>query len=51
MQRTDVQKRIAALVRESKNLNISIRQLKEKLSLRHNNLPPQQAGSDDFESR
>ncbi|PNF21769.1 hypothetical protein B7P43_G08446 [Cryptotermes secundus] len=50
MQRTDIQKRIAALVRESKNLNTSIRQLKEKLSVRHN-LPLQQAGSDDFDSR
>jgi hypothetical protein len=51
MQRTDVQKRIAALVREGKNLNISIRQLKEKRARMHNNLPLQQAGSDDFESR
>jgi regulator of replication initiation timing len=51
MQRTDVQKRIDALVREKKNLNISIKHLKEKLAIRHNNLQLSQAGSEDFESR
>jgi hypothetical protein len=50
MQRTDIQKRIDALVRESKNLNISIRQLKEKLSIRHS-LPLPQAGTEGFELR
>jgi regulator of replication initiation timing len=50
MRRTDLQKRLDALVREKEYLNMSIKQLKEKLSVRHN-LPLPQEESKDFESR
>jgi regulator of replication initiation timing len=51
MQQTDVRKRIDALVRERNNLNISIKQLKEKLSVGHDNFPPPHGESQNFETR
>jgi peptidoglycan hydrolase CwlO-like protein len=51
MQRTEVQKKIDSLMRESKNLKMSISQLKEKLSRRHDNFALPQAEINDFGPR
>lgn len=48
MQRTDTLKKINALARESKSIQMSIGQLKKRLSERHN-LPLPRKGRKDFE--